>query len=395
MTGPTATAAPGPLVYIVVGEPSGDQLAAHLVSALREATGGRVRFAGLAGDRMQALGLASLFPIRELALMAAELVPRLPKLIGRLNQTVRDIARARPDVVITVDAQTFSEFVRARCRKLGVPLVQYVAPTVWAWRPGRAKKLAQHADLLLSVFPFEPPYFEPHGLKTVYVGHAAAEAAGRRGDRAGLRARLGIAPEAPVLCALPGSRRGEVSRLLPIFRETIALLAPRRQGLVAVVPTVPLVAEAVRAAVRDWAVPAHVLEGPEEKYDAFAAADVALAASGTVTTETTFARLPTVVVYRIKPLSAALARRMLRIKYASAVNLVMDRDVLPEYIQETCKPGLIALALERFLTEPAERAAHLAGMEAAIGRLSGPGGERPSRVAARAVLDLIAARRKP
>jgi lipid-A-disaccharide synthase len=386
---------PGPLVYLVVGEPSGDQLAAHLVEALREATGGRVRFAGLAGERMQALGLASLFPIRELALMAAELIPRLPRLVGRLLQTERDIRRQRPDVVVTVDAQTFSEFIRARCRGLGIPLVQYVAPTVWAWRPGRAAKLARHADLLLSVFPFEPPYFEPHGLKTVYVGHAAAEAADRAGDGPALRRRLGIAADAPVLCALPGSRRGEVSRLLPLFRETIGLLAPRRPGLVAVVPTVPLVAETVRAAAASWPIPTHVLEAPADKYDAFAAADVALAASGTVTTETTFARLPTVVVYRIKPFSAAVARRMLRIKHASAVNLVMDRDVLPEYIQEACKPGLVALALERLMTEPAERRAQLAGMEEAIRRLSGPGGEKPSRVAARAVLELVRSWRKP
>ena len=194
----------GPLIYITVGEPSGDQLASHLVRALREATGGAVRFAGLAGERMRAEGLSSLFPIGELALMGLEVVPKLPRLLRRLSETAADIRLRKPDALVMVDAQTFSQKIGEKLKGAPFPILQYVAPTVWAWKPGRAEKVARYLTRLLSIFPFEAPYFEKHGLPVSFVGHPAAEAAGVPADGAALRARLGLSggdPLPPWLCS--------------------------------------------------------------------------------------------------------------------------------------------------------------------------------------------------
>lgn len=386
----------GPLIYLTAGEPSGDQLGAYLMQALKEATGGRVRFAGIGGERMQAEGLATLFPMSELALMGLEVVPRLPGLLRRIRETVADIRARQPDALVTIDAQGFSKRIGLRLKGAPFPIIQYVAPTVWAWKPWRARTVARYLAHLLTIFPFEARFFDRYRLPSTFVGHLAAEHASQTGDGAGLRARLGIAPKATVLCALPGSRRGEVRRHLPVFRETVALLKARFPELVCLVPTVPAVAATVEAEAKTWAAPAHVLRDPAAKYDAFAAARAALAASGTVTTEAAFAGLPTVVMYRINPLAAELLRYVLKskwIRFASAVNLVVDRAVLPEFLQDRCKPALLAEAVTRLLSDPAARAAQLADIREAVQLLS-VGGERPSRIAARTILDVVAKWRK-
>lgn len=391
-----AADAAGPLIYITAGEPSGDQLGAYLMQALREATGGRARFAGVGGARMEAEGLKSLFPMGELALMGLEIVPKAPALLRRIRETAADILRHRPDALVTIDAQGFSKRLGMRLKGASFPIIQYVAPTVWAWKPWRARTVARYLDHLLTIFPFEAPFFDKYGLANTFVGHLAAEQAGRPADGAGLRARLGIAPDAVVLCALPGSRRGEVRRHLPVIREALSLLRVRIPGLVCLVPTVPNVAETVRADTRNWPVPSHVFDDPEAKYDVFAASTVALAASGTVTSETSFAGLPTVVLYRVNRIAGEIARYFLKtkwIRFASAVNLVLDREVLPEFIQDRCKPPLLADAVTRLVTDPKARAEQLVGMAEARQRLS-IGGERPSRVAARTILGVIAEWRK-
>jgi lipid-A-disaccharide synthase len=325
----------------------------------------------------------------ELALMGLEVVPRLPRLLGRIRETAADIRARRPDALVTIDAQGFSKRIGLKLKRAPFPIIQYVAPTVWAWKPWRARTVARYLTHLLTIFPFEASFFDRYGLRNTFVGHVAAE-------QAGLRARLGIAPGATVLCALPGSRRGEVRRFLPIFAETIALLKTRFPDLVCLVPTVPTVAGVVEAAAKAWAVPAHVLREAQAKYDAFAASTVALAASGTVTSECAFAALPTVVMYRISAAAGEIARYFLKskwIRFASAVNLVLDREVLPEFIQDRCKPALLAAAVERLVRDPAARAEQLAGLREAVQLLS-VGGERPSRIAARTILDVIAQWRK-
>lgn len=386
------------LIYLTAGEPSGDQLGANLMQALKAATGGNVRFAGVGGPRMQAEGLETLFPMSELSLMGLEVVPKLPKLLARIRQTADDARARNPAAIVTIDAQGFSKRVGSKLKGAPFPIIQYVAPTVWAWKPWRARTVAQYLTHLLTIFPFEARFFDRHGLPNTFVGHLAAERIGRASaaDGPALRARLGIAPEAPVLCTLPGSRRGEIRRHLDVFRETVTLLAERLPGLVCLAPTVPAVADRVEAAMKSWTVPVHVLRDPAAKYPAFAAANVALAASGTVTTETSFAGLPTVVMYRVNPVSALIFRFALKTKwlrFVSAVNLVLDRAVLPEFLQYMATPAALAGAAERLFKDPAARQEQLAGIEEAVQLLS-VRGERPSVIAARTILDVIVQWRK-
>lgn len=380
----------GPLVFLIAGEPSGDVLGSRLMAALSRRTGGAVRFAGIGGERMRERGLDPLFPLDELALFGlAELLPKLPSLVRRLGQTVEAIRRLRPDVVVTIDAPDFCFRVAKRVRGEGVPIVHYVAPTVWAWRPGRARKLARLVDHLLALLPFEPPYFHREGLDCTFVGHPVVETGAGLGDGARLRERHGIAPDAPLVCVLPGSRNSEVSRLLPIFGATLALLAGRYPGLRAVVPTVPQVRDQVRAAAAVWSVPAAVVEGDEEKYDAMAASTVALAASGTVALELALSRLPAVIAYRLHPVTVALYRRLIRVKYANLVNIMLDRMLVPELLQDDCTPDRLAAALSTLLDDPAARRAQIDGASE-VARWLGRGGPGPSDRAAEVVLDVVA-----
>jgi lipid-A-disaccharide synthase len=386
----TGKAGAGPLVFLIAGEPSGDVLGSRLMAALSHRTGGAVRFAGIGGERMTAQGLAPLFPLDELALFGlAELLPKLPSLVRRLGQTVEAIRRLRPDVVVTIDAPDFCFRVARRVRGEGIPIVHYVAPTVWAWRPGRARKLARLVDHLLALLPFEPPYFHREGLDCTFVGHPVVETGAGLGDGARLRERQGIAPDAPLVCVLPGSRNSEVSRLLPVFGATLTLLAGRYPGLRAVVPTVPQVRDQVRAAAAAWSVPTVVVEGDEEKYDAMAASTVALAASGTVALELALSRLPAVIAYRLHPVTVALYRRLIRVKYANLVNIMLDRMLVPELLQDDCTPDRLAAALSVLLDDPAARQAQIDGVSE-VARWLGRGGPEPSDRAAEVVLDVIA-----
>ena len=402
MTGPAgrgyeasgAGAPDGPLLFLIAGEPSGDLLGARLMAALKRRTGGRVRFAGIGGDLMAAEGLRSLFPMAELALMGiVEVLPHLPRLLRRIGETVAAIRRMRPDAVLTIDAPAFNFRVAARLRGSGIPVAHYVAPSVWAWRPGRARKVARFLDHMLALLPFEPPHFEAHGLACTYVGHPILETLDGEADGAAFRRRHGLPPDGPLLCVLPGSRRGEVSRLLPVFGETLGRLAHRLPELRAVVPTVPAVADRVRAAAAKWPLPAVVITDRDEKPDAFAAADAALAASGTVVLELAAAGVPTVAAYRANAVTAALLRRMLTVRYVTLVNLVLDRPVVPEFLQERCRAEILVPAVEQLLVSPPAREAQRQGFREALDKLAVP--ERPSERAADVVLELATRRSKP
>ena len=385
------------LIYIIAGEPSGDLLGGRLMAGLKAARSG-LRFAGIGGEAMRAEGLDSLFPMAELSVMGlVEVLPRIPRILRRVEETVADIAARRPDAVVTIDSWGFTGRVQKRLQRdlPDVPRIHYVAPMVWAWKPGRTKTLAAVLDLLMTLLPFEPPWFEKDGLSTVHVGHSVVESGAERGDGPAFRRRHGIAAGAPVLVALPGSRHSETSRLLPVFAAAVARLAPRHPGLTVVAPTVETVAAEVRAAVASWPVRSVVVEGRAAKYDAFAAGDVALAASGTVALELALAGLPTVVAYKVSPLSAFVATRFLglKLKYATLVNMVMDAPVMPELLQDACRPERLADAVAALLDRPEAAAAQRQAAAEAMRRL-GYGGPSPSARAARAVLDLIARRQR-
>ncbi|MEO9899915.1 lipid-A-disaccharide synthase [Nisaea sp.] len=351
-----------PLVYIVAGEASGDVLAAGLMKSLKKMTGGRVRFAGVGGDRMTAEGLTSLFPMSEMAVMGVfEVLPHIPNLLRRIGQTVDNIVELQPDVLLTVDSKAFNLRVQKRLyarRAAGqiasFPLVHMVAPTVWAWRPGRAKTISKFLDELLVLFPFEPSYFQEHGLKTTFVGHPASEQP--IGDDARLRARTRIPPKAPVLGVFPGSRRGEVRRLLPSFGETVRRLAPRYKDLRVLIPTVSGVADMIRDGVEDWPVQPVILEDADDKYDAFAAMNAALAASGTVTLELALAGVPTVVGYKVNPLSVPIGRMLVNMDAVVLANWILKRPVQPFFMQHNCTPDSLTVAVARMFDDTRARA---------------------------------------
>ncbi|MBX3454401.1 lipid-A-disaccharide synthase [Ferrovibrio sp.] len=356
-------------IALVAGEPSGDALGEGLIRSLRQLHPGPLRFSGIGGERMQAEGFASLFPIAELAVMGlVEVLPRARRILQRLDQLATQLQSDPPDVLVTIDSPGFTHRLAKRLARRSFPIVHYVAPTVWAWRPGRAKTLAGLVDHLLTLLPFEPPYFEREGLSAEFVGHPAVEtiAAARRvaaeetAAGNGFRQRFQIPAEAPLLAMLPGSRRGEVAKLLPVFSATIARLAEQHGNLHVVIPSVPDVAPMVLNVLPNLAVPARVVVAPAERYQAMLAADIALAASGTATLELGLAETPTVLAYRVNRITAAILRHMLKVPYAGLVNILDNREAMPEFLQEKCRPDNLAGALGRLLESPAVRAGQLA-----------------------------------
>ncbi len=381
-----------PLVYLIAGEPSGDMLGARLMAALKHETGDAVRFAGVGGPNMEEAGLSSLFPMSELSVMGlTEVLPRLPAILARLRQTVADVRAKRPAVLVTVDSPDFNFRVSRRLKGEGVPLVHYVAPSVWAWRPGRAAEIARFLDHLMTLLPFEPPYFEAEGLASTFVGHSVLECAAADGDGDAFRQRHRLDPTTPLIAVLPGSRMSEVSRLLPVFADTLALLKEATADLQAVVAVADTVADAVLADLKTWPVAVIPVSGEEQKFAAFAAADVALAASGTVALELAMAGTPSIIAYRVNPLSGWLAKRILRTRFANLVNVVLDREAVPECLQEKCRPGLLAEKVKELLESADARALQHQAYGDAIAQL-GIEGTAPSRRAAQVVLDVIGRR---
>ena len=376
---------------IVCGETSGDLLGAQLMSALTRLTHGAATFSGMGGPAMANLGFETLFPLEATSVMGiVEIVPAIPAILRLIRQVADFAIETRPDAVIIVDSPEFTQRVAKAIRKRDptIKIVNYVAPQVWAARPGRAKAMAKYLDLVLALLPFEPPFFEKYGLKTVFVGHPAVERAARMRGGDDFRARHGIAPDVPLLAVLPGSRNSEVKPLLPIFSETVALLAGRVPALTTVLPIVPHVADRVRAGCRNWPVPLILLEGEDEKFAAFAAADAALAASGTVTTELALSNTPTVVGYKVNALTAAIVSRFLIAKYITLTNLILDREVMPEFLQDDCTPARLAAAAARFLTDRALADAVKTDLHCAMTAM-GLGGQAPSTRAALAILEFL------
>jgi lipid-A-disaccharide synthase len=387
---------PAPFLSIIAGEPSGDVLGAALIAALRERTSGRLQVAGIGGEEMAAQGVRSLVPLSDLAVAGiAEVLPRAPLILRRVRETVAAIRTARPDAVVTIDSSGFSWRVAHGLRRKGetLPLIHYVAPMVWAWRAGRARRMARWYDHLLTLLPFEPPYFERVGLAASYVGHPVLESGADRGDAARFRAAHGIAANDLVLTVLPGSRGGEVRPLLPVFGETLRRLEASVGPFRVAVPTVANVADRVAAGVRDWPGQPLVLRGLESKYDAFAASRAALAASGTVALELALAGLPMAVAYRLNPLTEMLLDRVVKVRQVNLVNLLIGRAVVPEHLRSACAPAPLAASLAALIGDERVRSAHLQGYDEAVRRLRAEG-LSPSRAAADRILAVLAAHRE-
>ena len=388
MAAPPPAGAMPPLIFLIAGEPSGDALGAKLIHALKEARGSNVRFAGVGGERMAAEGLQSLFPLQDIAVMGlTEVLPQLPRILRRLKQAVTAIREQHPAVLVTIDAPSFCLRVARQVRGLDMPVVHYVAPQLWAWRPERVKKLVGLIDRLMLLLPFEKDFFEHAGVPSVYVGHPVLEEvdAPRAAD---FRMRHAIAADAPLLVVLPGSRRGLVGRMLPVYGAALDRLRARHDRLRVVVPVVAGTADTVATAVRSWTVAPILLRDPAEKRAALAAADAALTTSGTATLELAVFGLPMVVTYKVSALSAWLARRMIQVSHVAMPNLIAGRPIVPELLQEACTPEGIAAAIGALLDDHAARATQKSALAEVCDRL-GRGGPRPSERAAAVVLAAI------
>lgn len=378
-------------VFLIAGEASGDKLGAALMAGLKTLVPG-VGFAGVGGPLMQAEGLTSLFPMEDLSVMGlAEILPKYPLLRRRVQEAADAAIATGPDVLITIDSPDFCLRVARKVKDARPDLfcTHYVAPSVWAWRAGRAKRMAQVIDHVLALLPFEPPYMRAAGMSCDFVGHpVVSEPRATGAEAAAWRTRAGIAAEEKLLLVLPGSRRGEVSRLAPKFGATLGLLKDRVPGLRVVLPTVRGVSDMVRAAVADWPVPALIVEDRADRLAAFAAADAALAASGTVSLELAANRVPMIIGYDANRLTWAIVWRMMKIDTVTLVNLVSETRAVPEFLGPACQPEAMADAVVALFGDAGARAAQLQAMEITMTRL-GEGGEAPGLRAARSVLGAL------
>ncbi|HEY1364342.1 MAG TPA: lipid-A-disaccharide synthase [Xanthobacteraceae bacterium] len=385
-----------PFIFIVAAEPSGDALGGALIAALRRRVGGELRVAGIGGERMREEGIDSLVPIDELAVMGvAEVLPKAPAILRRVRQTVAAIRALEPDAVVTIDSSGFSWRIAHGLRRRGetLPLIHYVAPMVWAWRGGRARRMARWYDHLMTLLPFEPPYFEAVGLSCAFVGHPVLESGADAGDAARFRTAHGLAAGDLLISVLPGSRRGEVRRLLPIFGAALDLLQGRIGPFRVAVPTVATVAGAVAEAVRAWPGAPIITCQPGQKYDAFAASRAALAASGTVALELAMAKVPMVVGYRLNPLTERLLDRILKVRQVNLINLLLQAPLVAELLAQNCTANRAAAELAVLIGDEPVRARHRQGYDEAMRRLRA-GGEAPSLRAADQVLEIVTARRR-
>lgn len=386
-------------VFLVAGEPSGDRLGAALMAGLRRLLPDtEIVFEGVGGPLMEEEGLRSLFPMSDISVMGvSEILSQYRALRARVVQTAEAAVAAKPDVMITIDLPEFclrvAKIVKSRST---IRTVHYVAPTVWAWRPGRARKMARHIDQVLALLPFEPPYMEAEGMRCDFVGHpVVTEPVADDAERQVFRARHGF-DDRPLLLVLPGSRKSEVTRLGGVFGETVRLVRQRHPGIGVVVPAAPSVAGLVSEIVGNWPEPALVLDGraPDaqaEKRAAFGAANLALAASGTVSLELAASDTPMVIGYDMSWLSRQIIGRMVRVNTVTLVNLVSETRSVPEFIGPGCQPEALAQALLALQANPDSQKA---AMRLTMERL-GRGGIAPGQRAAQAVLDGIAAKAGP
>ena len=368
-------------LFLIAGEPSGDRLGAALMAGLKSLT--PVEFAGVGGPLMQAEGMESLFPMEELSVMGiAEVLPKYLHLKRRIRETAAAVLASGATALVTIDSPDFCLRVAAlvKAARPKMRTIHYVAPSVWAWRPGRAAKMARVIDHVLALLPFEPPYMTAAGMTCDFVGHpVVAEPLASPEERAA------FAGDGPLLLALPGSRRGEVTRLAPVFGQVVGRLHARHPDLRVALPTVRGVAGLVRELTGAWAVAPQIIEDPGLKRGAFAAADVALAASGTVSLELATNACPMVIAYDMHPLTLWLMRRAALVDTVTLVNLVSETRVVPEFIGPDCRADKIAPALEAVMADPS---AQQAAMTVTMERL-GRGGEAPGLRAARSVLEAL------
>jgi lipid-A-disaccharide synthase len=387
-------------LFIVAGEHSGDALGAKLMAALNERRRGRIRYVGVGGPLMERHGLVSQFPIAEVAVMGAlAIIAHLPRILQRMRATAAAVVASQPDALVIIDSPEFTHPIarRVRRRRPEIPIIDYVSPSVWAWRPGRARRMRKYVDHVLGLLPFEPAAHERlGGPPCTYVGHPLIERLPWIAalDPAPLRERLALQPDVPLLVLLPGSRSSEAGRLIKPFGETLSRLAETGRRFEVVMPVVDSVRGLIEEHLAGWPRRPVIVSGEEDKFRAFKLARAALAASGTVTLELAVAGTPMAVAYKVDAIMAPALRAMIKAPSVVLPNLVLDENAFPEFLQEDCTPEKLADALAQILDDGPARAKQLAALRRIPERLRLEHGT-PSEAAAEIVLDYAERGRSP
>ena len=374
-------------IFLIATEESGDRLGSSLMKVLRQRLGGAVRFEGVGGQSMAREGLASLFPIEELSIMGlAAVVKQLPKILRLIRETATAVTEASPDILVIIDSPDFTHRVarRVRARDPSIPIIDYVSPSVWAWRPGRARAMVRYVDHVLGLLPFEPDaYRRLRGPPCSYVGHPLIEQIGQL--RPGVDEQMRRDAQPPVLLVLPGSRRSEINHHVAVFGETLGLLQAQDVAFELILPTMPHLQDAVAQAVKGWPVQPRVVVGDKEKRAAFRIAHAAFVKSGTGTLELAIAGVPMVAAYKVGAVEAAIMRRAIRTSSVILANLVIGENVVPELIQEDCAPDKLLPALRDILADSPLRRRQLKAF-ARLDAIMSTGKQPPSVRAADIVL---------
>lgn len=378
-------------IYLIAGEPSGDALGSRLIEALRKKTNNEVSFHGVGGEAMENAGLKSLFDISDLAIMGlTEVIPSIPKVLRRIRETVADIKKVQPDIIVTIDSWSFSERVHKKLKKenLGIPQVHYVAPQVWAWKKGRAKTMHRYIDHLITLFPQEADIFMPHGLDTTFVGHPVIESGIYSGNPENFRENYNISKEKEIISILPGSRHNEVKRLLPVFVEVAQKLLDKNPHYHFVIPTVRTVSSRVKEMISETKLPITVVEKQSDRHDAFIGSVGAVAASGTVALELAIAGIPHIVGYKVSKLTYFIAIRLVKLRFMNLTNLLLNKEVVPEFLQDLCNVENLEKAISELLLKEDLYKKQMDGIEE-VKKLLGVGKQTPSENASDVILSLI------
>jgi len=369
-------------IAILTGEPSGDLLAHDVVKVMRDQYP-KAALIGIGGERLETLGLRSRFPLSEFSVNGiVEVLPHLPRLLFRIEQITRWLLKEQPDLVLTVDAPDLTLRIAKmlRARGYGGKLVHLVAPTVWAWKPERAEKVSAFLDHILCLFPFEPPYFEAHGLAATFIGHPIVS-----------RPVSPVIKDDNALLLLPGSRMNEVQQLVPLFREVVQGLAPSFPGLRCLVPTVETTRNFVSSRMVDWPTPIEFLFREEDRQQAFHQAKVALAASGTVALELAKADVAAVITYRLSSMTYKQVMRQTRLDHFSLINILAGREIMPEHLQDQARADVLVPELVRLLSNEQAREQQVSGQREALGKLALSADKSPAKLAAETLLTLLRA----
>ena len=378
-------------VYLIAGEPSGDLLGSRLMRAMKNKLGENVEFFGVGGDTMEEEGLVSLFDIADLAVMGIiEVIPSIPKVLRHIKEVVDDIKDKAPDVVVTIDSWSFSARIHKAIRNQGIkiPQIHYVAPQVWAWKKKRAKTMYKYIDCLMTLLKQEPKYFTPYHLDAYFVGHPVIESDLINADAGDFRKKYGIPAGKKIILLLPGSRKNEVSRLLPIFIETAKRMYKKDNNLYFVLPTVSTVENNVKKGMAKSGLDYVVIDNEQDRYKAFRTSEAAIAASGTVALELAIAKVPHIIAYKVSPLTGWLAKHLLHIQFVNLSNILLGREIVPELLQERCEAANIEQHIINLMSKESLYEKQQAGFEK-VCRILSKDEKTPSENACEVILEQI------